>query len=82
LVLPAFLFIIFSIIIERGAGTGWTIYPPLSRNLGHSSLRVDIVIFSLHLAGASSILGSINFIRTVSNMRSKRLSLERTSLYV
>ena len=82
LVLPAFLFIMFSIIIERGVGTGWTIYPPLSRNLGHSSLRVDIVIFSLHLAGASSILGGINFIRTVSNIRRKGLSLERTSLYV
>ena len=82
LVLPAFLFIIFSIIIERGVGTGWTIYPPLSRSLGHSSLRVDMVIFSLHLAGARSILGGINFIRTVSNIRRKGLSLERMSLYV
>jgi cytochrome c oxidase subunit 1 len=34
------------------------------------------------LAGASSILGGINFIRTVSNIRRKGLSLERTSLYV
>jgi heme/copper-type cytochrome/quinol oxidase subunit 1 len=50
--------------------------------LGHSSLGVDIVIFSLHLAGASSILGRINFIRTISNIRRKGISLERTSLYV
>jgi len=82
LVLPAFTLIISSILVERGVGTGWTIYPPLSRNLGHSSLSVDIVIFSLHLAGASSILGRINFIRTISNIRRKGISLERTSLYV
>jgi heme/copper-type cytochrome/quinol oxidase subunit 1 len=41
-----------------------------------------MVIFSLHLAGASSIMGGINFIRTVSNIRRKGFSLERTSLYV
>jgi len=69
-------------LIERGVGTGWTIYPPLSSILGHTSLGVDIVIFSLHLAGASSIIGGINFISTVSNIRRKGISLERTSLFV
>lgn len=82
LVLPSFTIIIFSILIERGVGTGWTIYPPLSSILGHSSLGVDIIIFSLHLAGASSIIGGINFISTVSNIRRKGISLERTSLFV
>jgi cytochrome c oxidase subunit 1 len=39
-----------------GAGTGWTLYAPLSTS-GHPGAAVDFVILSLHLAGASSILG-------------------------
>jgi cytochrome c oxidase subunit I len=42
-----------------GAGTGWTLYAPLSSK-GHPGAAVDFVILSLHLAGASSILGAIN----------------------
>lgn len=58
-----------SFIIGTGAGTGWTIYPPLSRFIGHSRSRVDMVIFSLHLAGVSSIAGSINFLCTINNLK-------------
>jgi cytochrome c oxidase subunit 1 len=47
----------------RGAGTGWTLYPPLS-TAGHPGPAVDFLILSIHLAGASSILGAINFITT------------------
>jgi cytochrome c oxidase subunit 1 len=50
--------------------------------LGHRGNSVDLAIFSLHLAGASSILGSINFIATISNMRGKQISLDMISLYV
>src|SRR3569833_3791522 len=50
-----------------GAGTGWTIYAPLSTS-GHPGPAMDFVILSLHLAGASSILGAINFITTIFNM--------------
>jgi cytochrome c oxidase subunit 1 len=41
-----------------------------------------MAIFSLHLAGASSILGSINFISTVKNIRPKRVSPENVPLFV
>ena len=82
IIIPAFFFIIFSSIIERGAGTGWTIYPPLRSIEYHSSLRVDIVIFSLHLAGISSILGRINFISTILIIRIIGLTIERTSLFI
>ena len=51
-----------------GAGTGWTIYPPLRQRSGIPA-SVDMAIFALHLAGASSILGAINFITTIFNMR-------------
>lgn len=49
--------------------TGWTVYPPLASIQSHSGASVDLAIFSLHLAGVSSLLGAINFIATVLNMR-------------
>lgn len=52
---------VFSAVIEGGAGTGWTIYPPLSGVQSHSGPSVDLAIFALHLSGISSLLGAINF---------------------
>lgn len=73
--------ILMSIFVETGAGTSWTIYPPLS-TLGHPNRRVDLAIFRLHCAGVSSILGGINFIATVKNLRRSTISLEHMSLFV
>ncbi len=64
-----------------GAGTGWTIYAPLSTS-GHPGPAVDFVILSLHLAGASSILGAINFITTIFNMRAPGMTLHKMPLFV
>ncbi len=64
-----------------GAGTGWTIYAPLSTS-GHPGPAVDFVILSLHLAGASSILSSINFITTIFNMRAPGMTLHKMPLFV
>jgi cytochrome c oxidase subunit I len=64
-----------------GAGTGWTLYAPLSTK-GHPGGAVDFVILSLHLAGASSILGAINFIATIFNMRAPGMLLFRMPLFV
>jgi heme/copper-type cytochrome/quinol oxidase subunit 1 len=58
-----------------GSGTGWTVYPPLSAITGHSRGAVDLAIFSLHLSGVSSILGSINFITTIFNMRGPGMTM-------
>lgn len=66
---PALTLLLGSAAVEGGAGTGWTVYPPLSANVAHAGGSVDLAIFSLHLAGVSSILGAINFITTVVNMR-------------
>lgn len=65
-----------------GAGTGWTIYPPLSSSLGHPGMAVDMAIFALHLAGASSILGAANFITTIFNMRAPGMTLHKMPLFV
>ena len=43
---------------------------------------MDLAIFSLHLAGASSIIGAINFISTIINMRVFGVSIDRISLFV
>jgi cytochrome c oxidase subunit 1 len=79
---PSLLLLLLSRIRERGVGTGWTVYPPLSRNIGHRGRSVDLAIFRLHLAGASSIMGSINFIRTILNIRSRGITIERLSLFI
>merc|ERR1712212_204150 len=78
---PALSLLLLSTLIESGVGTGWTVYPPLS-TLGHQGAAVDFGIFSLHLAGVSSILGSINFITTIANIRGSGLSLELLPLFV
>lgn len=43
---------------------------------------MDMAIFSLHLAGASSILGAMNFITTIFNMRSPGVGWARMPLFV
>lgn len=79
---PALLLLVSSAIVESGAGTGWTVYPPLSSVQAHSGPSVDLAIFSLHLTGISSLLGAINFISTIYNMRSPGLSFHRLPLFV
>ena len=82
LLVPAFLLLALSTIIPPGAGTGWTIYPPLSSSGVHGGPSVDMAIFALHLAGASSILGAINFITTIFNMRAPGMTLHRMPLFI
>nr|YP_010700933.1 cytochrome c oxidase subunit I [Ctenodiscus crispatus]WCI21148.1 cytochrome c oxidase subunit 1 [Ctenodiscus crispatus] len=82
LIPPSFLLLIASAGVESGAGTGWTIYPPLSSELAHAGGSIDLAIFSLHLAGASSILASINFITTIINMRTPGVSFDRLPLFI
>lgn len=81
LLVPSFLLLLGSAFVDGGAGTGWTIYPPLSATLGHPGIAVDMAIFSLHLAGASSILGAINFITTILNMRAPGMTLHKMPLF-
>ena len=82
LLIPSLLLILSTIFIDQGAGTGWTVYPPLSSNLGHNTICVDLIIFSLHLTGISSILGGINFITTILNIRPNLISIDKITLFV
>ena len=81
LLIPSFLLFIFAGMIENGAGTGWTLYPPLSGLQSHSGPSVDLAIFALHLSGVSSLLGAMNFITTILNMRSPGIRLHKLALF-
>jgi heme/copper-type cytochrome/quinol oxidase subunit 1 len=77
---PSFLLLLTSSMIGAGAGTGWTVYPPLSTIASDAS--VDFAIFSLHLSGISSLLGAINFIVTIFNMRVPGMKMNLIPLFV
>lgn len=79
---PSLILLLASAFVEQGAGTGWTVYPPLSSLQSHSGGSVDLAIFSLHLAGISSMLGAMNFITTVLNMRNPGMTLHKLPLFV
>lgn len=73
-----------SIFLTNGpAGGGWTIYPPLSAlpaaNPG-SAAGMDLFLVSMAFFIVSSLLGSINYITTVLNLRTKGLSMTRLPL--
>ena len=78
---PSLALFLFASIIENGAGTGWTLYPPLSGMQSHSGPSVDLAIFALHLSGISSLLGAMNFITTILNMRSPGIRLHKLALF-
>lgn len=80
--LPWSFYLLTSSMFLDGAGTGWTLYPPLSSIKGHAGPSVDLAILSMHLAGASSILGAINMIVTIVNMRVAGMTLFRMPLFV
>jgi len=79
--IPALILLLLRGLVERGAGTGWTVYPPLSLNIAHSGASVDFAIFSLHLAGVSSLLGAVNFISTLGNLRALGITLDNIPLF-
>jgi heme/copper-type cytochrome/quinol oxidase subunit 1 len=80
--LPPALVLITTGLFVGGAGTGWTIYPPLSDTPYHLGAAVDLSILSLHLAGISSLLGALNLVVTTINIRSPGLTFERLPLFV
>src|ERR1035438_10396453 len=57
---------------------GWTLYPPLFLQGGN---YVAMAIFAVHLMGASSIMGSINVIVTIMNMRAPGMTLLKMPLF-
>jgi cytochrome c oxidase subunit 1 len=65
------------------ADAGWTQYAPLSEGVGAqgNSIGIDLWIIALLLVGTSSILGSVNFITTIFNMRAPGMTMFRMPLF-
>ena len=61
---------------------GWTSYTPLSDDAYMPSGGVDAWIFLVHLTGLSSLVGAINFVATIHNMRAPGMSWGRMPLFV
>ncbi|USD21599.1 cytochrome c oxidase subunit I [Microbulbifer variabilis] len=70
-----------TLFMEGGAPNfGWTFYAPLSTEYAPPS--VTFFIFSIHILGASSIMGAINIIATILNMRAPGMTLMKMPLFV
>jgi cytochrome c oxidase subunit I len=79
LLIPAGLMLATSFLLPGGApAAGWTLYAPLTLQMGPS---MDSAIFALHILGASSIMGSINIIVTILNMRAPGMPLMKMPMF-
>ncbi|HEU4774181.1 MAG TPA: cytochrome c oxidase subunit I [Lysobacter sp.] len=79
-ILPfAFIMLLMTLFLPGGAmGGGWTMYPPLSLQGGSN---VAFQIFAIHMMGVSSIMGAINVIATVLNMRAPGMDLMKMPIF-
>jgi cytochrome c oxidase subunit I len=79
-ILPfAFTLLLGTLFVPGGSPAGgWTLYPPLSLQAGDG---FPMAIFAIHLMGASSILGSINVVVTIMNMRAPGVGLLNMPLF-
>ena len=81
LLVPAFILIVTGLLMGE-SGSGWTLYPPLSNATYETGMGMDLTLFSLHLAGVSSLLGAMNFITTIFNMRAPGMTLHKMPLFI
>ena len=77
---------LFSLFVEGGAASsGWTIYPPLSalpQAMPGSGMGMTLWLVSMTLFVVSSLLGSLNYIVTIINLRTKGMSMTRLPLTI
>ncbi|KQV23011.1 MULTISPECIES: cytochrome c oxidase subunit I [unclassified Pseudomonas] len=80
--LPAAFILLISTLFTPGGGPnfGWTFYAPLSTTYAPES--VTFFIFAIHLMGISSIMGAINVIATILNLRAPGMTLMKMPLFV
>ena len=80
------LIMIFSLFVEGGAASGgWTVYPPLSalpQAMPGSGTGMTLWLISMVLFVASSLLGGLNYIVTVINLRTKGMKMLRLPLTI
>jgi len=78
--------IVSSFFVEAGpASAGWTVYPPLSalpQAIGGSGLGMTLWLVAITIFVASSLLGSLNYIVTVLNLRTQGMTMTRLPLTI
>jgi cytochrome c oxidase subunit 1 len=79
-ILPFAFALLLSTLFLPGGGPagGWTMYPPLSLQSG----SLAYAVFAIHLMGISSIMGAINIIATILNMRAPGMDLMKMPVFV
>jgi len=76
----AFAILLSTMLMPGGAlAGGWTMYPPLMLQHG---MALPFAIFAVHLMGISSIMGAINVVATILNMRAPGMTLMKMPLFV
>ncbi|MDB5842255.1 MAG: ctaD [Herminiimonas sp.] len=76
---PAAMLLIGTFFTGAGStGPGWTMYPPLSLQMG---VGMDMTIFAVHIMGISSIMGAINIITTILNMRAPGMTFMKMPMF-
>ena len=80
-IMPFAFTLLLSTLFMDGGGPagGWTLYPPLSLQTGAA---FPFVILSIHMMGVSSVMGAINIIATILNLRAPGMTLMRMPLFV
>ena len=74
------LLLISTFFVPGGAiSGGWTMYPPLYIQGG---IAYDISILAIHIMGISSIMGAINIIVTILNMRAPGMTMMKLPMFV
>ena len=77
---------VISLFVETGpASAGWTIYPPLSalpQAMSGSGLGMTLWLVSMAIFIASSLMGALNYIVTVLNLRTKGMKMTRLPLTI
>ncbi|MGB0894147.1 MAG: cytochrome c oxidase subunit I [Parashewanella sp.] len=81
-ILPfAFLILLSSLFMEGGGPNfGWTFYAPLSTK--YSGDSTALFVFAIHIMGISSIMGAINVIVTIINLRAPEMTWMKLPLFV
>lgn len=81
-ILPFAFSLLISSLFMAGGGPnfGWTLYAPLSSTYGPPS--TDYLIVGIHMMGISSVLGAINIIATIINLRAPGMTWMKMPLFV
>ena len=75
--------VMYSGFLFGGTGSaGWTGYVPLTEKAYSPQVGQDLWIIGLHLLGVGSMLGGVNFLATIHNMRAPGMTWTRLPLFV